>query len=68
MPTANPEDSFASAPCTVSDTEQCPERLGAGSHIDLAEGLIRRRYTDAQTEEILGGNFRRVLSQIWTPG
>jgi len=33
---------------------------------DLTEGLIRRRYTDAQIEGILGGNFRRVLSEIWT--
>jgi len=33
---------------------------------DLAEGLIRRKYTDAQIEGILGGNFKRVLTQIWT--
>ncbi len=33
---------------------------------DLTEGLIRRRYSDADIEGILGGNFRRVLSQIWT--
>ena len=33
---------------------------------DLTEGLIRRKYTDAHIEGILGGNFRRVLSQIWT--
>lgn len=33
---------------------------------DLAEGLIRRKYSDANIEGILGGNFRRVLSQIWT--
>ena len=32
---------------------------------DLTEGLIRRKYTDAQIEGILGGNFRRVLSEIW---
>jgi membrane dipeptidase len=34
---------------------------------DLAEGLIRRKYTDAQIEGILGGNFRRVLGTIWNP-
>lgn len=34
---------------------------------DLTEGLIRRKYTDTQIEGILGGNFRRVLSQVWTP-
>ena len=33
---------------------------------DLTEGLIRRKYTDPQIEGILGGNFRRVLSSIWT--
>jgi len=33
---------------------------------DLTEGLIRRKYTDPQIEGILGGNFRRVLSEIWT--
>lgn len=33
---------------------------------DLTEGLIRRRYSDADIEGILGGNFRRVLSQVWT--
>ena len=32
---------------------------------DLTEGLIRRRYSDGQIEGILGGNFKRVLSQIW---
>lgn len=33
---------------------------------DLTEGFIRRKYTDAHIEGILGGNFRRVLSQIWS--
>lgn len=33
---------------------------------DLAEGLIRRRYSDAQIRAVLGGNFKRVLAQIWT--
>jgi len=32
---------------------------------DLTEGLIRRKYTDAEIEGVLGGNFIRVLSQIW---
>ena len=32
---------------------------------DLTEGLIRRKYSNAQIEGILGGNFRRVLAQIW---
>ncbi|HEX8765661.1 MAG TPA: membrane dipeptidase [Candidatus Acidoferrum sp.] len=33
---------------------------------DLAEGLIRRKYSDANIEAVLGGNFRRVLKEIWT--
>lgn len=33
---------------------------------DLTEGLIRRKYSDADIEGILGGNFKRVLSEIWT--
>ena len=32
---------------------------------DLAEGLIRRGYSDGDIEGILGGNFKRVLSGIW---
>ncbi|MGH9901954.1 MAG: membrane dipeptidase, partial [Pyrinomonadaceae bacterium] len=33
---------------------------------DLTEGLIRRKYGDKDIEGILGGNFRRVLAQVWT--
>ncbi len=32
---------------------------------DLTEGLIRRHYTDEHIRGILGGNFARVLTQIW---
>ena len=32
---------------------------------DLTEGLIRRGYTDDHIRGILGGNFARVLSDIW---
>jgi len=35
---------------------------------DLTEGLIRRGYDDRAIELILGGNFQRVLSAIWSPG
>ena len=30
---------------------------------EIAEGLIRRHYSDANIEAILGGNFRRVLRE-----
>jgi membrane dipeptidase len=33
---------------------------------DLTEGLIRRKYSDTDIRGILGGNFKRVLSEIWT--
>jgi membrane dipeptidase len=32
---------------------------------DLTEGLIRRKYSDDEINGILGGNFARVLKQIW---
>lgn len=32
---------------------------------DLTEALIRRGYSDANIELILGGNFRRALAAIW---
>ncbi|HZI46616.1 MAG TPA: membrane dipeptidase [Pyrinomonadaceae bacterium] len=32
---------------------------------DLTEGLRRRKYSDSEIEGILGGNFERVLGQIW---
>jgi membrane dipeptidase len=35
---------------------------------DLTEGLIRHNYSDKEIEGILGGNFIRVLSEIWNAG
>jgi len=32
---------------------------------DLTEGLVRREYSDDAIVGILGGNFKRALSQIW---
>jgi membrane dipeptidase len=32
---------------------------------DLAETLIRRGYSDAHIQLVLGGNFRRLLGQVW---
>jgi membrane dipeptidase len=32
---------------------------------DLTEALIRRRYSDAHIRGVLGGNFRRLLAQVW---
>lgn len=33
---------------------------------DLTEGLIRRKYSDTDIRGVLGGNFSRVLKEIWT--
>ncbi|MBV9437496.1 MAG: membrane dipeptidase, partial [Acidobacteria bacterium] len=33
---------------------------------DIAEGLIRRGYSDNDIAGILGGNFQRVLTKIWS--
>lgn len=33
---------------------------------ELAEGLIKRGYTDQQIEMVLGGNFQRALNEIWS--
>ena len=32
---------------------------------DVTDGLIRRGYTDGHIRGILGGNFQRVLGEIW---
>ncbi len=32
---------------------------------DLAEGLIRRKHSDADIKLVLGGNWARVLDEIW---
>lgn len=34
---------------------------------DLADGLLRRKYSHDNIELILGGNFERALAAIWTP-
>ena len=33
---------------------------------DVAEGLLRRDYSDEHVRLVLGENFRRVLSEIWS--
>ena len=32
---------------------------------DLTEGLIRRGYSDNDIVGVIGGNFKRVLSELW---
>lgn len=33
---------------------------------DVTEGLVRRKYTDEQIDLVLGGNFARALTAIWS--
>jgi membrane dipeptidase len=33
---------------------------------DLTEGLVRRNYSDPDIQLILGGNFQRALTEIWS--
>jgi membrane dipeptidase len=35
---------------------------------DITEGMIRRGYSDDHIRLVLGGNFRRVLGEIWQAG
>ncbi|HYO14865.1 MAG TPA: membrane dipeptidase [Thermoanaerobaculia bacterium] len=44
------------------DEVDSPKRI-----FDLTEGLIRRGYSDPDIEGVLGGNFQRALTAIWTP-
>jgi len=34
-------------------------------HQAALEGLLRRKYSDTDIEQILGGNSRRALAEIW---
>jgi membrane dipeptidase len=34
---------------------------------DFTEGLVRRKYSRENIELILGKNFQRALTEIWTP-
>jgi membrane dipeptidase len=34
---------------------------------DLTDALLRRGYSDSNIQAVLGGNFRRLLGESWTP-
>jgi membrane dipeptidase len=55
------KDSYAFRDKIDIDEVAHPKRV-----YDLTEGLIRRKYSDAEITGILGGNFKRVLAEIWT--
>ena len=54
------KDSYAFRDKMDADDFNHPKRI-----FDLTDGLIRRGYSDADIGLILGGNFKRVLKEIW---
>jgi membrane dipeptidase len=58
---ASYDDSYAFRERIDIEGVDHPQRM-----YDLTEGLIRRRYSDAEIGAVLGGNFKRVLSQLWS--
>lgn len=54
------KDSYAFRDKIDIDGVDHPRRM-----FDLTEALIRRGYTDDHIRGILGGNFQRVLGEIW---
>ncbi|MDX1394946.1 MAG: membrane dipeptidase [Gemmatimonadota bacterium] len=57
---ANYDDSYAFRDRIDIEGIDHPRRV-----FDLTEGLIRRGYADDHIRGILGGNFARVLKEIW---
>jgi membrane dipeptidase len=50
----------------VHHREAVADLAGEKRIYDLADALVRRKYTDEQIRLILGENFRRVLSSVWS--
>ena len=70
---AMPQEEFRKQFCSGGkENESIREKIDvdglnlAKTPFEIAEGLIRRKYSDANIEAILGGNFRRALKEIWT--
>jgi len=57
---ANYKDSYSFREKIDIEGLDHPKRM-----FDLTEGLIRRKYSDTEIRGVLGGNFSRVLTQIW---
>jgi len=57
---ANYKGSYAFRDKIDIDAIAHPKRM-----FDVTDGLIRRGYTDEHIRGILGGNFQRVLGEIW---
>jgi len=67
-----PKAQYAALKSAYKDTYAFREKLDIEGldhpkrMFDVTEALIRRGYSDADIEGILGGNFKRILSEIWT--
>lgn len=46
-------------------TRRVPGFARKSQLVDVVEAFLRRGYGEARIQAILGGNFRRVLSQVW---
>lgn len=57
---ANYKDSYAFRDKIDIDAIAHPKRV-----FDITEALLSRGYDDRQVRLILGGNFQRVLGEIW---
>jgi membrane dipeptidase len=57
---ANYKDSYSFRQKIDIEGLDHPKRM-----FDLTEGLIRRKYSDPEIRGVLGGNFERVLGEIW---
>ncbi|MEQ8935490.1 MAG: membrane dipeptidase [Amphiplicatus sp.] len=66
-----PEPAYGSLKSGYKDTYKFRGKLDTDDFdhpkkvFDLTEGLVRRGYSDADIELILGGNFKRALADIW---
>ena len=67
-----PEDEYAALKAAYKDSYAFRDKIDIEGvdhpkrMFDLTEALLRRGYTDDHVRGILGGNFQRVLSEIWT--
>ncbi|MFC6631961.1 dipeptidase [Microbulbifer taiwanensis] len=57
---ANYKDSYAFREKLDTDGFDHPKRI-----FDLTDAMVRRGYSDGDIRLILGGNFKRVLGEIW---
>lgn len=66
-----PEDEYAALKAAYKDSYAFRDKIDIEGvdhpkrMFDLTEALLRRGYTDDHIQGVLGGNFARVLGEIW---